>query len=51
MPQDWMIGNIFFFVLFVCVSVNFNFYYNFWNVMNREFIIGMCTPVMVSFQI
>ena len=39
------------FCLFVCLSVvNFNLYYNFWNVRDRHFIFGMHTPLMWPFQ-
>ena len=64
MPPDRMIGGILFlsclFVclsvclsvcLFVCLSVvNFNIRYNFWTVRGRDFIFGMHTPLMMTFQ-
>ena len=48
-----MIGGILFLsCLFVCLSVclsavNFNLGYNFWTVIDRDFIFGMHTPLMM----
>ena len=64
MPPDRMIGGILFlFCLFVCLSVcqficlsvclcvvNFNLRYNFWTVRGRDFIFGMHTLLIMTFQ-
>ena len=57
MPPDRMIGAYCFclvclFVsMFVCLCVvNFDLRYNFWTVRDRDFIFGVHTPLMTSFQ-
>ena len=52
MPPDRMIGAYCFcpVCLFVLSVVNFNLCYNFWTVRDRDFIYGMYTPLMISFQ-
>ena len=60
MPPDRMIGGILFLsclsvCLLVCLSfclsvVNFNLPNNFWPVRDRDFILGMHTPLMTPFQ-
>ena len=51
-----MIGGILFLsclsvCLFICLSVvNFNLRYNFWTIRERDFIIGMHTPLMIPSQ-
>ena len=61
-PRSNDMGHIVFVLsvcLFVCLSVclfvrlsvvNFNLHYNFWTVRDRDFIFGMHTPLMMSFQ-
>ena len=37
-------------VYLVCPSVlNFNLWYNFWTIRDRDFIFGMHTPLMIPF--